>query len=68
MKKSSLSGIVIVGFIITDQFYTEINYRMLVIAASILVLVWADFKRLIVHQYVWLVRFVRFLFTPSKHF
>ena len=68
MRKSSLSGIVIAGFLITDQFYTEVNYRMMVIAASILLLVWSDFKRLLIRQYVRLVRAVRFLFTPSKHF
>lgn len=68
MRISSLSGIVVVGFIITDQFYTEVNYRMLVIAASILVLVWTDLKHSLIRQYVRLVRAVRFLFTPSKHF
>ncbi|MBP2634567.1 MAG: hypothetical protein H6Q72_474 [Firmicutes bacterium] len=68
MRISGLSGIVVVAFIITDQFYTEVNYRMLAIAASILVLVWADFKHLLIRQYVCLVRAVRFLFTPSKHF
>lgn len=68
MKKSSLCGFIIVGFILTDQFYTEVNYRMLVIAASILLLAWSDFKRLLTRKYVWLVRSVRFMFTPSKHF
>lgn len=68
MRKSSFGGIVLVGFIITDQFYTEVNYRMLVIAASILLLVWADFKRFLIRRYVWIVRAVKFVFTPSKHF
>jgi len=68
MRMSSLGGIVVVGFIITDQFYTEVSYRMLIIAASILLLVWSDFKRLVTRQYVWIVRLVRLMFTPSKHF
>ena len=68
MRKSSLGGIIIAGFLITDQFYTEVNYRMAVIATSILVLVWSDFKRLLIRQYVRIVRAVRFLFTPSKYF
>ncbi|SDF75190.1 hypothetical protein [Sporomusa acidovorans] len=68
MKHGSRIGIIVVGFIITDQFYTAVNFRMLVIAACILVLVWSDFKRLLIKQYVRLVRAIRFLFTPSKHF
>lgn len=68
MKWFRLTGIVLVGFIITDQFYTAYNFRMLVVAASILVLVWPDFKRLLVRQYICLVRAVRFLFTPSKYY
>lgn len=68
MKWSSLTGIAIVGFLITDQFYTAFNFRMLVVAASILLLVWPDFKRLLLRQYVRLVRAVRFVFTPNKYY
>lgn len=68
MKKSSLLGIILVGFIITEQFYTAVNYRMLVVAAAILVLIWPDFKRFLIRRYIWLTRAVRFIFTPSKHF
>ncbi|WP_371371737.1 hypothetical protein [Sporomusa aerivorans] len=67
MRWSSLIAIATIGFIITDQFYTAVNYRMLAIAAVILLLVWPDFKRLLLRQYVRLVRGVRFLFTPSKY-
>lgn len=68
MKKSSLCGIILIGFIVTEQFYTAVNYRMLVIAAIILLMVWPDFKRFLIRRYVWLVRAVRFIFTPSRHF
>lgn len=68
MKWSSLTGIATVGFLITDQFYTDFNLRMLIVAISILLLVWKDFKRLLLRQYVRLVRAVRFLFTPSKYY
>lgn len=68
MKWFRLTGIALVGFIIIEQFYTEYNFRMLVVAASILFLVWPDFKRLLVRQYIRLVRVVRFLFTPSKYY
>lgn len=67
MKWTSVIGISVVGLIITEQFYTAFNLRMLVIAASILLLVWTDFKRLLLRQYVRLVRAVRFLFTPGNH-
>ncbi|XER08039.1 hypothetical protein SRRS_36330 [Sporomusa rhizae] len=67
MKWFRLTGIALVGFIIIEQFYTEYNFRMLVVAASILLLVWPDFKRLLLRQYIWLVRGVRFLCTPSKY-
>jgi hypothetical protein len=67
MTWSGLIGIATIGFIITDQFYTAVNLRMLAIAAVILLLVWPDFKHLLLRQYVRLVRAVRFLFTPSKY-
>lgn len=68
MRWFSFIGITVVGFIITDQFYTAFNLRMLIIAASILLLVWPDFKRLLIRQYVRLVRAIRFVFTPTKYY
>ncbi|MDF2570943.1 MAG: hypothetical protein K0R55_2547 [Sporomusa sp.] len=68
MSWASLIGMAAVGFIITDQFYTAVNIRMLFIAAIILCMVWPDFKRLLTRQYVRMVRAIRYLFTPSKYY
>ncbi len=68
MSWSSLVGITVVGFIITDQFYTAVNMRMLIIAVIILGLVWLDFKRLLIRLYIRLLRAIRYIFTPSKYY
>lgn len=68
MSWSSLVGIAAVGFIITDQFYTAVNMRMLIIAVIILGLVWLDFKRLLIRVYICLLRAIRYIFTPSKYY
>ncbi|HWR08980.1 MAG TPA: hypothetical protein VN379_19165 [Sporomusa sp.] len=68
MSWTSLTGMAIVGFIVTDQFYTAVNIRMLFIAAIILGMVWPDLKRLLIRQYVRLMRGIRFIFTPSKYY
>lgn len=68
MSWSSLVGITVVGFIITDQFYTAVNMRMLIIAVIILGLVWLDFKRLLIRLYIRLLRALRYIFTPSKYY
>ncbi|HWR43367.1 hypothetical protein [Sporomusa sp.] len=68
MSWFSLTGIAVVGFIITDQFYTTVNIRMLIIAAIILGMVWPDFKRLLIRQYVRLMRAIRYVFTPNKYY
>lgn len=68
MSWGSLIGMAVVGFIITDQFYTAVNIRMLFIAAIILYMIWPDFKRLLTRQYVRLVRAVRYVFTPNKYY
>ncbi|WP_425058230.1 hypothetical protein SCACP_28750 [Sporomusa carbonis] len=68
MRWVNLIGIAVVGFIVTDQFYTAPNARMMAVAGIIMFMVWPEFKRLLMRQYVRLVRAVRFLFTPSKYY